>query len=205
MLLHPRSILMVASEAVPFSKSGGLADVAGALPLALARLGHRVTLVVPRYATAEATSRADRAVVNMGGRPIGVGFIEQPLADGATAVLVDCPELYGREGLYGVGSRDYADNARRFAVLARAALEWAIRAGQRIDLIHAHDWQAGLAPVYLKTHYRDHPVFAGAGSVFTIHNLAYQGLFPPEWLAELDLGWELFTIEGLEYWGSSRC
>ena len=88
--------------------------------------------------------------------------------------LVDCPDLFDREALYGIGNSDYADNARRFAMLVRAALEFAGRRG-RPSIVHAHDWQAGLAPVYLKTMCAAHPVLGGTASVLTIHNLAYPG------------------------------
>jgi starch synthase len=196
-----RSILMIASEAVPWSKTGGLADVAGALPRALARLGHRVTLVIPRYPGAIAGEPAEHLMIAVGGLPITIGFVEQRLDDNALAVLVDCPELFDRDHLYGVGDDDYPDNPRRFAALARAAFEFTIRSGQRPDLVHAHDWQSGLAPLYLKTLYGSHPALGGVASVFTIHNLAYQGLFPPEWLQQLDLGWNVFRVDGLEYWG----
>jgi len=197
----PRTVLMLASEAVPFCKTGGLADVAGALPVALARLGHEVTLAVPRYRGMDAELTDDPLSVSLGGRAFSVGITERRLAAGARAVLLDCPELFDREGLYGAGNDDYADNARRFGLFARAALEYAARAGRRIDVLHAHDWQAGLAPLYRRTIFRAHPVFEHTASVFTIHNLAYQGLFPPEWLAELDLGWDVFTINGIEFWG----
>jgi starch synthase len=192
---------MIASEAVPFAKTGGLGDVAGALPLALARLGHDVTLVVPRYRGVGAGSVVDRLPISMAGRTFDVAFAEEPLAPRARAVLVDCPELYDRPELYGVGNADYPDNAARFALLARAALDFSARSGNRPHVVHAHDWQAGLAPVYLRTHYAGHAAFEGTATVFTIHNLAYQGLFPAPWMAALDLGWELFGIDGLEFWG----
>jgi starch synthase len=129
-----------------------------------------------------------------------VGFHEVSLAEGANAVLVDCPDLFDREALYGIGNNDYTDNARRFAMLVRAALEFAARRGKP-SIVHAHDWQAGLAPVYLKTMYATHPVLGRTASILTIHNLAYQGLFEPDWLPRLDLPWSLLTIDRLEYWG----
>jgi starch synthase len=196
-----RNILMISPEAVPFSKTGGLGDVAGALPRALGRLGHRVTLVVPRYRANDVGPAVARMPLTIGGRVLEAAFAEHPIDENATAVLVDCPELYDRAELYGVGSSDYPDNPIRFGFLVRAALEFAARAAERPDVVHAHDWQTGLAPVYLKTLYASHPVLGGAASVFTIHNLAYQGLFAPPWLPALDLGWELFNIEGFEYWG----
>jgi starch synthase len=200
-----RKIVLIASEAVPFAKTGGLADVAGALPLALGRLGHDVLLVLPRYRAAErATAEAmplDRFPIRLGGTTLEARFVGQRLGPGARAVLVDCPVLYERDHLYGVGNDDYPDNAVRFAFLVRAALEFLARDGFRADIVHAHDWQAGLAPVYLRTRYAAHPVLGGAASVFTIHNLAYQGLFPPDVLPRIDLGWDLLTPEQLEYWG----
>jgi len=192
---------MIASEAVPFAKTGGLADVAGALPVALARLGHHVTLALPRYRGVTAGQLAERFAVTLGRRTFDAGFVEAPMSEGAGALLIDCPELYDRPELYGVGNDDYPDNALRFAFLARAALEFTGRRGPRPDVLHAHDWQAGLAPVYLRTLYATHPVLGGVPAVFTIHNLAYQGLFPPETLPAVGLGWELFAVDGLEYWG----
>ena len=117
-----------------------------------------------------------------------------------TRVLVDCPDLFDRETLYGVGNVDYPDNALRFAFLVRAALEFAGRRSAPPLVVHAHDWQAGLAPVYLSTLYASHPVLAGTPSVFTIHNLAYQGLFDAAVLPTLDLGWDQLTVDRLEYW-----
>src|SRR5262249_470686 len=112
-----------------------------------------------------------------------------------------CPELYDREALYAVHNVDYPNNARRFAVLVRAALEFAGRGGAAPTIVHAHDWQAGLAPVYLKTLYATHPVLGGTSSVLTIHNLAYEGLFTPDWLPRLDLPWDLMTTDRMEFWG----
>jgi starch synthase len=198
---NKRSVLQIASEALPFSKTGGLADVLGALPPALARLGWDVTLVVPKYRGVDAGSPVERMTITVGGFTREATFFEAPLADEARAVLVDCPDLYDREALYNVGDLDYPDNARRFAFLVRAAFEFVGRRAAGPSVVHAHDWQAGLAPVYLRTLYASHPLLASAGSVFTIHNLAYQGLFEPDWLPRLDLGWDQFTVDGLEYWG----
>ena len=196
-----RSVLIIGSEALPFAKTGGLADVLGALPAALARLGWMVTLALPRYRGARVGTLVEGFPVTVGGYTVGVGFFEAPMADGARALLVDCPELYDREALYGAADADYPDNPWRFAVLVRAALEFAGRRGRGPTIVHAHDWQAGLAPVYLKTLYADHPILGGTPSVFTIHNLAYQGLCDADWLPRLDLPWDLLSIEQLEYWG----
>ncbi len=120
---------------------------------------------------------------------------------GARALLVDCPELFDREELYGVDSTDYPDNARRFAMLVRAALEFTARRGVKPTVVHAHDWQAGLAPVYLKTLYATHPVLGGTPSVFTIHNLAYQGLVDPTGCRVSISGGSSSPSRRLEYWG----
>ena len=198
--LNERSVLQIASEALPFAKTGGLADVLGALPPALARLGWDVTMVTPRYRGVDAGSLVERFPLTVGGFVGDTSFFEAPLPDGAHAILVDCPDLYDREALYAVDNVDYADNARRFAFLVRAALEFAARRGAAPSIVHAHDWQTGLAPVYLRTLYAGHPVLGGTRTIFTIHNLAYQGLFEPDWLPRLDLGWDQFTVDRMEYW-----
>jgi len=195
------SVLIVGSEAQPFAKTGGLADVLGALPPAIARLGWNVTLVVPRYRGVEAGAIVEAFPVTCGSFTRSTAFHSVPLGDGARAVLVDCPDLYDRDALYGPSNADYSDNAMRFAFLARAALEFAGRQRVGPSVVHAHDWQAGLAPVYLKTVYAAHPMLGGTPAVFTIHNLAYQGLFDSGWLPALDLGWDQFTVDRLEYWG----
>ncbi len=192
---------MIGSEAVPFAKTGGLADVLGALPVALARLGWSVDVALPRYRGVTAGTLVERFSVNVGGYTRDVGVYETPLGAGARALLIDCPDDFDREGLYGVDNTEYPDNPRRFALLVRAALEFAGRRGTGLSIVHAHDWQAGLAPVYLNTLYASHPLLGGTATVFTIHNLAYQGLFAPDWLPRLDLPWDLFAMERLEYWG----
>ena len=196
-----RSVLMIASEAVPFAKTGGLADVLGGLPPALARKGWQTTVVLPRYRGVRAGAASSRITLTVGGVTSHVGFVEERLTRDVLAVLVDEPTLFDRDHLYGVGSQDYADNPRRFGVLVRAALEWAATSANPPDVIHAHDWQAGLSPVYLRTRYRAHPVLGRAATVFTIHNMAYQGVFDADWLPRLDLPWDLMSMERLEYWG----
>ena len=196
------SILMVASEAVPFAKTGGLADVSASLTAALGRLGHRVTLVVPLYREVGwVGSPTERFNVTIGGQRFDVGFVEQPLSDGARVVFIECDPLYDRDGLYGHSGHDHPDNALRFAMLARGALEQAIRAETPPSIIHAHDWQAGLVPVYARTMYAGHPSLSGVRAVFTIHNIAYQGMFAESTLPALDLPPEVYAVDGLEFWG----
>jgi starch synthase len=196
-----KSVLIIGSEAVPFAKTGGLADVLGALPSALARLGWSVTLALPRYQGITAGTFIDSFPLTIGGYVRDVGFFGADLPDGARAIFLDCPDLFDREGLYGVGNVDYPDNPRRFAMLVRGALEFAARRGEKPAVVHAHDWQAALAPVYLRSLYAAHPVLGGTPSVFTIHNLAYQGIADADWLPRLDLGWSELTIDRLEFWG----
>jgi starch synthase len=194
------SILTIGSEALPFSKTGGLADVLGALPVALGRLGHRVTLVTPKYRDVQAHGTTTTITVRLGGSVSETRLIELPLAEGVKAVLVDRPELYDRDSIYGAGG-DYSDSPRRFGFLCRAALEYAAQSSETFDILHGHDWQTGLAPVYLRTLYASHPRLGAMPSMFTIHNLAYQGLFAPDWLGPLDLGPEMLSISSLEFWG----
>ena len=195
-----RCVWMVASEALPFAKSGGLGDVMAALPDALARCGLEVTVVLPRY---RGVSCDDAPLA---GLPVSLGharsiirFFHLRRASGVRLVLVDEPALYDREGLYGDRRGDYPDNARRFALLVRAALALAAHERAEVDVFHGHDWQAGLLPVYAREASR------AAGSrrpalVHTVHNLAYQGLFGPEWIGALEIPPELYTVDGLEYW-----
>jgi starch synthase len=197
-----RSILVITPEATPFAKTGGLADVAGALPLALGRLGHRVTIVLPRYRGAAPGKPIGRVGISVGADRLTAVFTEHRVTEQVRAVLVGCPELYDREELYGVGNEGYGDNARRFAFLSRAALEFVLLTGKRPDVIHAHDWQAGLTPVYLRALRVREPGLSSIPVVFTIHNLAYQGLFSPDWVKALGLPAELFSLDGFEYWGS---
>ena len=195
-------IVMVASEAHPFAKTGGLAEVLGALPVALARLGHDVTVIIPRYrgiAVAEGTSTPHG--FSLAGRSVQVAFVEKAIDAGVKAVLVDAPELFDREGLYGASGRDYPDNGWRFAVLSRAALEYVRLKQVRPSIFHVHDWQAGLVPVYQKMHFSNDPYVGGVPSIFTIHNIAFQGVFGTSALPALGLGAEMLDINALEYWG----
>jgi starch synthase len=184
---------MVASEAQPFSKTGGLADVATALSQSLGQLGHDVILIVPRYRTVTADLGAPRERIRafVANRWFEADLYESPLGENARALLVDCPPLYDRDGIYAENNTDYVDNALRFAFLSVAAIEWASRQSQPISILHAHDWQAGLVPVYASRRWP---------TVFTIHNLAFQGIFDKAWVPVLGLRWEDFTVAGFEFW-----
>src|ERR1700689_5336004 len=196
-------IAFVASEGVPFSKTGGLADVVGALPRALAALGHQVSLYLPRY---RQTKLADPATVV---RSITVPFDDKyrfasvvtgGSHSGVRFYFVEYPEFFDRDGLYGTPAGDYPDNAERFALLCRTVLESSKILGVP-HIFHCHDWQSALVPVLLRTIYAEDPAFRDVGTVFTVHNIGYQGLFPPETLPLLMLPWDLFSMSKMEFFG----
>jgi starch synthase len=198
-------ILMVASEAAPFAKTGGLADVAGALPPALRALGHDVRLVMPWYrsvrkASGPLRSQRTKIPVPMGGQVYSVAFRCGEL-HGVPVYFIDVPEFYDRADLYGEQGQDYPDNAIRFGLLSRAALELARHLDFAPDIVHSHDWQTGPVPVYLSQALWKDPHFLRTGSLFSIHNLGYQGLFDAGVLVELGLDSSLFSADRLEYHG----
>jgi starch synthase len=194
-------ILMVASEAAPFAKTGGLADVMGSLPAALTRLGDEVAVLLPRYRTISAPMDRiyENLPVRVGPRYFSMG-IDQIVRQGVRYLFADCPPLYDRAGIYNEAGVDYPDNHIRFAALCQAAIEVARRIF-RPDVFHAHDWQAGLIPVLLRENFAGDPTFFGSRSMLTIHNLGYQGNFPASALADLDLAPSLLHMEGLEFFG----
>ena len=188
----------------PYSKTGGLADVVGALPEALDALGHDVTVVTPKYRTvkASASSRASRRVwVGQAAHDVSVDIVE--LSDRRRVAFLDYPPFFDRDGIYGAAGVDFEDNADRFALLALTALDVAATDDRipRPEVVHAHDWQAGLVPLSLWREPRRWPAIAHTGLVLTIHNLAYQGLFPRDVVPRLGLPWDVFTMERGEFWG----
>ncbi|PYX61326.1 MAG: glycogen synthase GlgA [Acidobacteria bacterium] len=197
-------IAFAASECVPFSKTGGLADVVGALPRALAAAGHQVSVYLPRY---RQTKLTDAQIVV---RSITVPFDDRYRfcsvvtggnRSGIKFYFVDYPPFFDRDALYGTSAGDYPDNAERFALFSRALLEASKILGVP-DVFHCHDWQSALVPVMLRTLYSEDPAFRDVATVFTIHNMGYQGLFPPDILPLLMLPWDLFTISKLEFFGN---
>ncbi len=197
-------IAFAASECVPFSKTGGLADVVGALPRALAAAGHQVSVYLPRYRQTKLTDA--QTVV----RSITVPFddryrfcsvVTAGNHSGIKFYFVDYPPFFDRDALYGTSAGDYPDNAERFALFSRAVLEASKILGVP-DVFHCHDWQSALVPVMLRTLYSEDPAFRDVATVFTIHNMGYQGLFPPDILPLLMLPWDLFTISKLEFFGN---
>jgi starch synthase len=195
-------ILMVASEAAPFVKTGGLADVVGSLPAALVKRGDEVAVVLPRYRTALIDS-SERIWNEM---PLSVGphhftvAIDQVVRQGVRYLFVDCPPLYNRPGIYNERNIDYPDNHIRFALLNQAAIGIA-RHIFRPHVFHAHDWQAGLLAPYLRSTFSGDPTFYGSKCILTIHNLGYQGNFWAVRMQEVGLDPVLYHTEGLEFNG----
>jgi len=201
------NIFLIASEVAPFAKTGGLADVVGALPRYLAEQGAAVRVVMPLYRCVAgraqefglsrvlarvpmdwAGGRQDFSVWESRQKNFTVNFIEQR-------------EYFGRDGLYGTSVGDYPDNADRFAFFGKACLETIRALDFRPDILHVHDWQSALTLAYKKFVYRTDPILAKARSLFTIHNLAYQGLFPRDILGRAGLPDSLFNMEDLEFYG----
>jgi starch synthase len=198
----PLHVAYVTPEMVPFVKTGGLADVSAALPKALVRLGHRVTVVLPRYASIPLPSGelVGAVPVPLGAETRRAGFHRSATDDGVEVVFVDHPPFFRRARPYG-----WDDDRLRFAFFARSALEYFRTRGERPDLFHGHDWQAGLVPVFLKAVYWDDPTLGRSPSVLTIHNVAYQGQFGVDTLSHVGLprhlrdGFALGYYDGISY------
>jgi starch synthase len=199
-------ILLAAAEVEPFAKTGGLGDVAGGLPRALARLGHDVRVVMPKYRGVERAAGALAPVVERVSVPLGDRAIQGAIRGGrlgpdVPVYFVEQDAYYDRPHLYTTPEGDYPDNCERFVFFCRAALAMLPALGWTPQVVHAHDWQTGLLPVYLETLYRDDPAVREVATVFTVHNLAYQGQFWHYDLPMTGLGWDLFTPAGIEFYG----
>jgi starch synthase len=196
-------ILMVAPEATPFAKTGGLADVIGALPAALHAGGQQVAVVLPWYRGLRLAGSPKEAYrdlrIFLGPHEYRVNIFET-VEQGVAFYLVACPPLFDRPGLYGERSVDYPDNHLRFGLFCRVALD-VMRHLFLPDILHCHDWQSALAPVYLRYAFGGDPTFHGIRVLFTIHNLGYQGLFPPQALNDLGIGQDVFRPDVLEFFG----
>ncbi len=174
---RPLRILILAAEIVPFAKVGGLADVVGALPKALQELGHDVRLVMPRYGQVsperfQLTTALDAVPVNMGHYQEQVRVLQGSIGQGVPVYMIDAPRYFDRENIYG-----YTDDGERFILFCRSALETVRTLDWSPDIIHCNDWQTGIVPNWMHIVYHDDPFFADAATVYTIHNLAYQGIF----------------------------
>lgn len=197
-------ILYVTPEAVPFASTGGLGEVSGSLPRALAKLGHEVHLVMPLYAQVDRTKHSlkDSGLtlrVELADRVQEAGVFQTDL--GICRVhCIACDEFFDRPGLYGTAEGDFSDNAIRFSFFCRAVIELARALDLRADVVHCHDWQTGLLPLYLAAGSPDPGPLASAATVLTIHNLAYQGVFNAAEFRSLGLDESYNHPQWLEYW-----
>jgi starch synthase len=200
-------VVFITTEAVPLAKTGGLADVCGALPRALAERGHRVSLIMPAYRQAIQTGLHLQLTnvhfsIPMAGRTVDGRMAQTVLPDSQVQVyLIDQPHYYDRDELYGDHRGDYADNCERFAFFCRAALATIHQLGLNPEIVHCHDWQTGLVPAYLATRFDEQPWMSNAAAVMTVHNLAYQGRFWHWDMLLTGLGWEYFNWQQMEFYG----
>ena len=207
-------VVFASSEAMPWSHTGGLAEVAAALPAALhgRDIGGKkaaVTVVLPLYRATTSWARnngrilADTGIaaqVALGGQRLEMALRQWTDESGLRWVFIDCPSLFERDGLYDQpGGQEFGDNPLRFGAFCRTVLQGVpLLLDGPPAILHAHDWQTALLPVWLTT---ERPVaWRGCASVFTIHNLAYQGVYSKGWLPRLGLPWQLFSVDGLEFW-----
>ncbi len=198
-------VLFVTSEAVPFAKTGGLADVAGALPKFLQALGCEIRLVMPFYRMVRKSGVSVKPLnktleVTLGDERLPADLYQGQLTKDVPVYLIGCEEFFDREYLYGTPKGDYFDNAERFIFFSKASLGLARLLEFSPDIIHHHEWQTGLIPAYLKTIHSKDPFFSSTAVTFTIHNIAYQGVFRKEKLPLTGLPPEVYNPEGIEFW-----
>lgn len=199
-------ILIAASECVPFCKTGGLADVIGVLPQALLRYKLHVRIVLPKYGDIDAARHKLKNTglalhIPLGNSLESVHVWEGKLPPNIPVFFIDHPRYFQRKGLYGgPDGRDFADNDERFILFSKAVLELSKALDFRPDILHCHDWQTGLIPAALATLYNVDAFFLSTASVFTIHNIAYQGIFPKSSLYFAGFSWRDFTPDRLEYY-----
>jgi starch synthase len=202
------NIVYLTTEAVPFAKTGGLADVCGTLPTRVAALGHRAAVIMPAFRSVhecglEVVPTDFSFAISMSPRKlIGCRLLKSHLPDSDVPVwLIDQPQYYDRESLYGTSAGDYPDNAERFAFFCRAALQAMLRLEWTPDIIHCNDWQSGLVPAFVKMGATGDAWQRNAATVMTIHNLAYQGQFSPQAFEWTGLDWQHFHHDSFEFYG----
>ena len=199
-------ILFVTAECSPFVKVGGLADVAGSLPFALKSKKHDVCVVLPKYASIDEktfglTKIPGRLLIPIG-NTMEYAFIKTAVLNGVRYYFLENHKYFSRKEVYGEKGRDYPDNRERFIFLSRGALELSKFLGFKPDIIHCNDWQTALIPAYLKTVYKTDNYFAQTASVYTIHNIAYQGIFEPSTIDAAGFSWQDFTWDKFEFFGA---
>lgn len=204
--MKPIKILFASSEVNPFAKTGGLADVSSSLPAAFVSQGYEVVVVMPMYRSvmerAFKLKQVEKVLeIPFRGRLLKTKIFHSEIESNLLIYFIKKDEFYDRSMLYGTAEGDYFDNADRFIFFSRAVLNLGKLIEFQPDIIHCNEWQTALVPVYLKSSYKDDPFFRSTRTVFTIHNLAYQGIFPREYMTVSGLTPELFSLKGLEYYG----
>lgn len=199
-------ILMVASEVAPFAKTGGLADMVGSLSKKMEKQGHNIKVILPYYRMVkegnfEIDSLGKTLRIKVADKTVVGEIMTARMGRNITVWFIKSDDYYAYEGLYGTEKGDYEDNAERFIFFCKATLDLIKAMAFKPDIIHCHDWQTGLIPAYLKTIFKSDPYFANTKTVFTIHNLAYQGVFPKSDMPLTGLPWEVFTPERIEFYG----
>jgi starch synthase len=202
------NIVYLSTEAVPFAKTGGLADVCGTLPSRISALGHRAAVIMPAFRSVRQSdvpvepTDISFAVMMNPRKLVGCRLLKSRLPEGDVTVwFIDQPQYYDREALYGTSTEDYGDNAERFAFFCRAALQVMQRIDWPIDIVHCNDWQSGLVPSLMKADSELDPSLRQTPTVMTIHNLAYQGQFPREEFQYTGLDWSHFNHRECEFYG----
>ncbi|QEG38821.1 glycogen synthase GlgA [Roseimaritima ulvae] len=200
------NIVLITTEAVPFAKTGGLADVCGALPVQLANHGHNVTVLMPAFrqihSAGQPISETDISLpVDIEGHRWTARLASSTLPDSEVPVyFIDQPDLFDRPQLYGDEHGDYQDNCLRFSFFSQACLQAIERLKLPVDIVHCNDWQTGLVPAYISTRFGDYSWMDRVATVLTIHNLAYQGVFSKHLLPQTGMGWEHFRPDELEFY-----
>ncbi|MFT3829416.1 MAG: glycogen synthase GlgA [Opitutaceae bacterium] len=201
------NIVHAASELFPFMKTGGLADAVGGLTKTLAAAGHEVSVFLPGYRTAlehpeaDGARRIHRLQIELGGRFVEADLLRLRVAAGYTVYFIVRDEFFDRRGAYGTNERDYDDNAERFIFFAKAVAEAMRLADLKADVVHAHDWQTALLPVYVRLVEERHDTSLAVKTVFTVHNLSFQGVFPMDAFGLTNLPDEFRSVDGLEFFG----
>jgi starch synthase len=213
-MAKPLNVLFLSSEVEPFAKTGGLADVSGALPQSIKHLDHEIRIMMPRYGSINERKSKLHDMIRLKDIqvPVGSDLIQASvkssfITNNHTKVQVyflDNPKLFGRNGLYihPDTKKEYKDNDQRFIFFSRGVLEVLKKMGWQPDVIHCNDWPTGLVPAYLKTLYRDDPFYKDTRTVFTIHNMAYQGVFPKKSFPLTQLPPDVLSEDGIEAYGN---
>ncbi len=200
------NVIFAASEITPFARTGGLGDMVSALPKMLNKSGQNCVVFLPKYNEIDdqefkIKSTGKRISVNMSGKIINSEIFETVFGDGIPVYLLENSDYFQRNGIYESNNKEHHDNAERFAFFSKGCLCAIKELGISPDIIHCHDWPTGLIPVYLNTEYRDDRYFDKTGTMFTIHNIVYQGVYDSHKMNTLGLPWDIFTPDGIEFHG----